>query len=1029
MPKAYHTTGVWEHFTVQDGLPDMKIECVFEDRNGRLWIGTHDQGVVCYEGGEFNSFSCREGLSGEGVFSILEDRQGKLWLATNRGLTVCDGGGFKSLGLEEPCSFLWGSCMDLEGRLWFGMERQPGRPPMAVRWDGQQLERLELSQQAEEQGQSIHQVICDGEGVVWLGGEGLYRYVGGEGFTDVMVPFLGELVEGLLSCRDGCGLWISTETKLWVYDRNGFKEIFKTPKTQGPVSVLLDPSEGAWLETYDGKLFYYDGETFHLVRGLNTTIRSRLCLDRTGRLWIGTYGMGLYCYDLKRMKVLHAEHGLPADAVLCLAEEKESGELWIGTRRGLTGWDGSTFCHRSDSLLKDDTEISQILEDTCQRLWVATSNGQLLVFKEGGASLFPTSPSLKRFRISSLAEDSKRRIWFGLRFGMGFGYCENNETACFLSQKDAEYPVWIGAIEVDRQGRVWLGSAAPAQWEGLCCYDGATFKHVEGVGQAAILALREDRDGRLWIGTNAGVRCYDGHEFKALTREDGLPCEIVTAILQTTDGTLWFGTEGGGVCRYDGKVCQVIQIPGDQRRNVIHAIHQDRAGRIWLATEGGLVEYTPNELKPEVAVEEVTADQRYAFPVELQVPSSAASIRIRFHGKSPVYPRTSLVYRYRLEGHDPDWRQARERWVEYPQLKAGEYTFAVQVVDRDLNYSTTAQVRLEVRADPRIEALNEVLWKGSGQGEFVGHSRALDKVRAQIQDVASSSLSVLILGETGTGKGLVARAVHELSRSKGGPFIFVNCGTLQGGLVDSELFGHERGAFTGASARKIGKFELAEGGSIFLDEIGDLPLESQVRLLHVLQDRFIERVGGRQLIPIDVRIIAATNRDLKKAVGEGQFRADLYYRLNDFSILVPPLRERKEDLQELAAYFTRRFAAHLDRPTPRLSEEAVEVLRAYDWPGNIRELEHTLQRAVILAKDGFIRPRHIALEPAFEVETIPEELAILPLEEYERRYLRKVLEHTGGMIYGSRGAAALLGLHPNTLRSRMQKLGVRKPRK
>jgi DNA-binding NtrC family response regulator len=562
----------------------------------------------------------------------------------------------------------------------------------------------------------------------------------------------------------------------------------------------------------------------------------------------------------------------------------------------------------------------------------------------------------------------------------------------------------------------------------LCCYDGVSFRQVKGVGQHAVLSLREDREGRLWIGTSAGVKCYDGRDFKALTREDGLPCEIVTAIHQDLDGTFWFGTEGGGICRYDGQICQVIQIPGDQRCNVIHAILQDSSGCIWLATEGGLVEYTRTRIKPEVCIEEVVADKRYVCPTELQVPSTVSDIRIRLRAQSSAFPRSELVYRYRLEGHDTGWRQTREHWVEYSQLKAGAYVFAVEAVDPDLNYSPARLVRIELTTDPRIGAINAAVWSSVGQGEFVGTSSTLQKVLSQIQVVAPSDLSVLILGETGTGKGLVARAVHVMSDRREGPFVFVNCGTLQGSLVDSELFGHERGAFTGATSRKIGKFELAEGGSIFLDEIGDLPGETQVRLLHVIQDRFIERVGGTRSIPLDVRIIAATNRDLRKAVERGQFRADLFYRLNDFPIVVPPLRERMEDVPLLAVYFVRQIAGHLDRPVPCLSREAMELLISYDWPGNVRELEHVLRRAVIQVGVGEITPSYLSLDAPVQGNKASTAQPIMPMEEYERQYLRQVLEHTGGVIYGTQGAAALLGLHPNTLRSRMKKLGVKKPK-
>ncbi len=1028
MAKTNYMNGVWEHFTVQDGLPDMKIECVFEDHRGRLWIGTHDQGVVCYEGGEFRSFSCREGLSGEGVFSIVEDGQGNLWLGTSRGLTVYDGRKFTRLDMDEPCSFLWGSCRDLQGRLWFGMERQPGRPPMVARWDGNQVEYLALSDHIGEEGQSIHQVVCDSEGTVWLGGEGLFTHTESHGFSEVITPFTGEFVQGLSASSQKMGIWVSTETRLWNYENGEFRVVFTAGRTQGPSSLISDTDRGTWFVTYSGQLFSLKGLECHLVEDLNATVQSNLCLDQSGRLWVGTYGMGLYYYEFSRVTVMREAQGLPADCVLCLAEGRDPGEMWIGTRKGLVRRVDDRLDNENMHRAKD-IEITKVLDGRNGKVWLGTRFGRLLSFEKEKRQIrtFTASPMMDNYRIGSLAEDVEGKIWFGFPKGKGFGYCDGERTVSFPPNQDGNYPVWIGAIEVDRQGRVWLGSAAPAQWEGLCCYDGQTFQQVKGFGQSAVLALREDRDGVLWIGTSAGVRWYDGHHFGALNREHGLRCEIVTAIHQDSAGTFWFGTEGGGVCRYDRQVCQVILLPGDQRCNVIHAIHQDRGGQIWLATEGGLVEYTQNRTKPEVAIQEVAADQLYPFPTELQVAGAPADVRIRFQGSSQIYPSSALVYRHRLEGHGTAWQQSRTPWVEYTKLEAGTYIFAVEAVDPDLNYSTAARVRIEVTADPRIEAFNEAVWSSVGQGEFVGISKALQKVLAQVGVVAPSNLSVLVLGETGTGKGMVARAVHEQSSRRDGPFIFVNCGTLHGGLVDSELFGHERGAFTGAVNRKIGKFELAAGGSIFLDEIGDLPMETQVRLLHVIQDRFIERVGGERAFPIDVRIIAATNRDLIKAVAQGQFRADLYFRLNDFTIIVPPLRERLEDLPLLAAYFVRRSAEHLGQPIPLLSRDALAVLTAYEWPGNIRELEHILRRAVIQTRDGDITASQLATDAGAVELGIPPPPEVLPLEEYERRYINLILEKTRGVIYGSQGAAALLGLHPNTLRSRMQKLGVKKP--
>ncbi|MCC7263832.1 MAG: sigma 54-interacting transcriptional regulator [Candidatus Latescibacteria bacterium] len=1025
MAKSKFATGVWEHFTVQDGLPDMKIECVFEDGQGRLWIGTHDQGVVCHEAGEFHRYSFRDGLSGEGVFSIVEDGQGNLWLATNRGLTVYDGRNFTRLDMDSPGSFLWGSCRDLQGRLWFGMERQPGRPPMVARWDGHAIEYLPLSGQALEEGPSVHQIVCDAEGTVWLGGEGLYRYADGLGFQDVG-RVKGHV--GIVTCMlvRGAEVWGAANNGVWICRHGKFEEIaFR----DHPYSLCQSLDGRLWLLTYGGALYTENDGGFELVYKLQGAVRGDLEWDQVGRLWVGTYGMGVYRCDFGRTRVFQEDQGFPPEGVTCLAEDRNKGILWVGTRRGAMGWDGVRTLQRDDVLLRGDAEVGQLLQDSKGNLWVATRNGQLLCCSDSSSELLPTPAMVKRYRIGSLVEDHDGQVWFGLRLGKGFGYCRGKQIEYYPPNPEAQYPVWIGAIEVDRKGRVWLGSAAPAQWEGLCCYDGKTFEQVKGFGLSAVLALREDREGVLWIGTSAGVKWYDGCQFGELTREQGLPCEIVTAIHPDLEGTFWFGTEGGGVCRYDGKVCQVIQIPGDQRCNVIHAIHQDRRGVIWLATEGGLVEYTPNRVKPEVAIPELIADQCYPEPGDVQLAGAPTLTRIRFQGRSPVYPAAALVYRYHLEGHDPVWHQTREQWVEYTRLKPGSYTFRVEAVDPDLNYSAAGQVRIDLTADPRIGAINEAAWNSVGQGGFIGNSKALQRVVAQVETVARSNVNVLVLGETGTGKGLVARAVHEQSERSEGPFIFVNCGTLRGDLVDSELFGHERGAFTGAAHRKIGKFELAAGGSIFLDEIGDLPRQTQVHLLHVIQDRFIERVGGDGPIPIDVRIIAATNRDLKRAVDRGRFRADLFFRLNDFAIVVPPLRERLEDLPLLAAYFLRQLAGHLGRPVPRLSEEAMAALAAYSWPGNIRELEHILRRTVIELEEGEIRAAHLGIEVAARPQEPRAHQAILPLEEYERRYLNQVLELTGGRIYGDEGAAALLGLHPNTLRSRMQKLGVKKPSK
>ena len=310
--------------------------------------------------------------------------------------------------------------------------------------------------------------------------------------------------------------------------------------------------------------------------------------------------------------------------------------------------------------------------------------------------------------------------------------------------------------------------------------------------------------------------------------------------------------------------------------------------------------------------------------------------------------------------------------------------------------------------------------------EIIGGSPELKKVLKGIDRVAQTEATVLINGETGTGKELFARAIHQCSQRNRRPLIKVNCAALPVGLVESELFGHEKGAFTGALQRKIGKFELAHNGTIFLDEIGDIAAETQVKLLRVLQEQEFERVGGNETIKVNVRVIVATNRDLQAAVDQQTFRADLFYRLNVFPIKVPSLRERREDIPILAQYFVDKYAKLLVKPIEGIHPATMEKLIQYSWPGNIRELQNVIERGVILCEGRglFIEEEWACLTGT--TVSHPEQVATT-LEEVERNYIFKVLQQTRWVIGGKKGAAEILNLHPNTLRGRLIKLGIKKP--
>jgi formate hydrogenlyase transcriptional activator len=307
---------------------------------------------------------------------------------------------------------------------------------------------------------------------------------------------------------------------------------------------------------------------------------------------------------------------------------------------------------------------------------------------------------------------------------------------------------------------------------------------------------------------------------------------------------------------------------------------------------------------------------------------------------------------------------------------------------------------------------------------IVGVSDAMRYVMSRIDQVAPTDATVLLYGETGTGKELLARAVHRRSARRNHPFVVVNCAAMPAALMESELFGRERGAFTGAHTSQIGRFELANRGTIFLDEIGELALEVQPKLLRVLQEGQVERLGSPRTVDVDVRIIAATNRDLSEEVREGRFRRDLFYRLNVFPITLPTLRQHREDIPSLVRHLVNRLGHQLNRPVDNIPDDVMATLQSHDWPGNVRELENVLQRAIILSRGNTLAAVDAGVSP-IESITAPESAT---LTEIERRHIVRVLSGARWRIEGSGGAAQVLGLKPSTLRSRMMKLGIARPR-
>jgi len=359
-----------------------------------------------------------------------------------------------------------------------------------------------------------------------------------------------------------------------------------------------------------------------------------------------------------------------------------------------------------------------------------------------------------------------------------------------------------------------------------------------------------------------------------------------------------------------------------------------------------------------------------------------------------------------------------EKEIEFLSLVADQIAVAF---DNARAHETVKQLKDELDRENRY--LREEIKIEYNFDQIVGRSAALTKILKRVEDVAATDSSILITGETGTGKELIARAIHHLSKRRQRALIKVNCAALPAGLIESELFGHEKGAFTGAVSKRIGRFELADGGTLFLDEIGELPQEIQAKLLRILQEFEFERIGSMQTIRVNIRVIAATNQNLEDAVRKNTFRADLYYRLNVFPIHLPPIRERKEDIAPLARFFVNKYMTMMNKQIREIAPETLDRLMEYPWPGNIRELENVIERAVILCKG----PALIIEEDLLPL-SLPDQDGshLLSLEEVEREHILRILESTRWVIEGPRGAAKFLDLHPNTLRSRMGKLGIRR---
>ena len=1058
MIKPLDRKGTWQTYSMAEGLAGVRIEHIAEDSEGYLWFATWDNGVSRFDGDEFQNFTQQDGLIDDCTYFVTQDSRNRLWFGTLNGVCWYDGTDFHHLEDEgiagRAVQFIY---EDREGRIWFGGHHTLGYYDGTVFHD---LIPLYLGYQPPPSDRSRNQcrgIAEDREGHLWFGfgclsrfdGTSFHRYGEEEGFPRSNISYAVG--------RDDTGkVWVGQhehENQLWCYVDGTFQPV--QVDLGSPLRRIDCDREGRmWFSTSE-EVLYRDGDGFSKFTpadGLPHPDVKAVFQDREHQFWFATWG-GVGLYDAHSISVfdLSAEVSKSGSEISQIVQDRR-GDIWVGhasynlkeIKKSVFRFDGEDFALVGTESDFDINNCFAIYEDHDGYLWFGGGKG---LFRYDGQQIekMHTTTGLGEISISAITQDSQGQFIFGhwakdsIRMRKDFFssplkliYQRGEQfQTIFLDNKKKDPFSRIGAVIAGHNGELYFflyhqdfydQDKGFARWhpeEGLKFYG-----VEEGLIDDRVTDLLLDCNDNLWVATRSGLCCFDGSTFQTFTTEDGLPSNRIRCLLEDRQGHLWLGTDGG-VVHYDGQYFQTIKSP---HIGAVLQIIEDRDGAFYFGTvQNTLVRYRQRQTPPLVRLIQIVANQVYENPQEVIVSTADQHVTFEYKGLSFSTHPLDMLYVYRMEGYDPDWQPAtRKMRAHYRDLPPGEYTFQVRAIDRDLNYSEIAQARLSVEMDPRISALTSIINSTDGVGnEFIGESAALHAFQIQLRQVASTDLTVLFKGETGVGKGLAARVLHALSSKCDGPFMQVNCGALPATLIDSELFGHEKGAFTSAVSRKLGKVELAKGGTLFLDEVGDMTLETQARMLRLLEEGTFERIGGSETLSIQARIVAATNRDLEEMVNAGTFREDLYYRINAFPMSLPPLRERKEDIPDLAEFFKTRMATHLNKQIEPLAVEVIEVLQACDWPGNVRELEHTINRAVIVCQDSQIEVADIGLiNGSAPVVTDSE---IVPMAEFERLYILKVLKATNWKIRGTEGAATLLQLPPSTLYHKMKKLGIKRP--
>jgi len=1035
--------GTWRNYTHLDGLAHNSVKDIYRDPDGVMWFATEGGGISRYDGKEFKNFTTKDGLAGNAVWVIHRDPDGVMWFGAYGGVSRYD--------FDMPSA---------------GFDTQATQPKPQSK-DGKAFVNFLEDELENDSVMAIHR---DPDGVMWFGSyrSGVFRY---DGRTFVKLTtkdgLVSNSVKAIYRASDGV-MWfgglggVSRGVYPEFMRRDGKAFVTFTNKdglAGNDVNVIhCDPDGVMWFGTFGDGISRYDGNQF-----VNFTQKDGLAhnnvwaihQDPDGVMWFGTWG-GVSRYDGNGFVNFTQKDGLAHNVVYAIHRDPD-GVMWFGTIGGVSRYDGNGFVNftQKDGLVSNSVSVIHCAPDGV--VWFGTGP-----YRGGGVSRY-TKDGLASNSVMAIHQDPDGALWFGtgnrlLLSGKGvsrYGFDtqatqpkDGKEFTTFTT-KDGLASNTVGAVYRDSDGILWFGTGNywPEIGAGVSRYDGKAFlpplTTKDGLTDNTVTVIHQSPDGAMWFGTyRGGVSRYDGKEFLNFTIEEGLVYNTVWAIHQDPDGILWFATEGGISC-YDGITWMSLDTRDGLAGNTVYSIDEDSDGFLWFGTDKGVTRYRRNRTPPSVRIVSVTTDQTYWDLSNIPAFTPKTRVTIEYNAIDFKTLPEKRQYCCRIKEIDSDWHPrivaeftrirgsaTKATSFDYTFDKPGTYTFEVQAIDRDLNYSEPAMLSLTIQPDPLLFSLqtqlNHLRREVGGKYHFeniIGRSAGMKQLRALMEKAIDSGLTVLITGETGTGKELVAKAIHYNSPRKGNPLLDLNCGAVPKDLVASTLFGHRKGAFTGANEDKMGLFETAEGGTVLLDEISEMPQDAQIHLLRVLEERKVQRLGEHISRDVDVRIIAMTNRDIVKEVEADRFREDLYYRISEFPIHIPPLRERVEDIPILAEHFLQEIDKELDGFAP----DVFEMLQSYAWPGNVRELRNVIRRAAAFVEEGlhihtYHFPSQITRGESLIQETLSERVSLSnAVDSFQRRLIEDTLRECDG---NRAETARMLGIHRPNLVRLMKRLGI-----